>query len=365
MPKVEVQNLFKEYSGRQVLKGISFSVQSGELFVLVGPNGAGKTTLLRILDLLEEPTNGKVFFDGELVDYSTKKERAFLRRKIGMVFQQTVLFNMSVFDNVAYPLKVRGERNIEQKVNGILELVQLRGFERKNALTLSGGEAQRVAIAQALVTEPELLLLDEPTANLDPRNTSTIEEVISHVNREKKTTVIMATHNIFQAEKLADRVAFLSDGKIEMLGTFQEIFGGRSQSIKSFTMLENIFHGLSRITTEGTSIIDIGGLQIEAAFKRAGNVTLHIPPEDIILSTRPLISSARNTFEGRITQISDMGHVVKLKVNVEGRDFTVQITKRSLNEMQLNIDSKVYIAFKASSVQTITETSSVPFGGKS
>lgn len=352
MPKVEVQNLFKEYSGRQVLKNITFSVQSGELFVLVGPNGAGKTTLLRILDLLEQPTDGKVLFDGKLVDYSAK-EKAALRRKIGMVFQQTVLFNMSVFDNVAYPLKVRNERNIEQKAKATLELVQLKGFERKNALTLSGGEAQRVAIAQALITEPELLLLDEPTANLDPRNTSIIEEIISHVNREGKTTIIMTTHNMSQAENLADRIAFLNDGKIELLGTFQEIFGKQSQPVKSFAKLENVFHGVSKITAEGTSIVDIGnGLQIEAAFKRAGDITLHIPPEDIILSTRPLISSARNTFAGKIKQISDMGPVVKLKVNVEkSKNFTVQITKRSFNEMQLNIDSKVYIAFKASSVQ--------------
>ncbi|MEM2995594.1 MAG: ABC transporter ATP-binding protein [Candidatus Bathyarchaeia archaeon] len=354
MPKVEVQNLFKEYSGRQVLKDITFSVQSGELFVLVGPNGAGKTTLLRILDLLEQPTSGKVLFNGELVDYSAKKERAALRRKIGMVFQQTVLFSMSVFDNVAYPLKVRGECNIEQKVKAVLELVQLKGFEYKNALRLSGGEAQRVAIAQALVTEPELLLLDEPTANLDPRNTSIVEEIISHINRELRTTIIMTTHNMFQAENLADRLAFLNEGKIELLGTFQEIFGKQSQPVKSFARLENVFHGVSKITAEGTSIVDIGnGLQIEAAFKKTGNVTLHIPPEDIILSTRPLISSARNTFEGKITQISNMGHVVKLKVNVgTNKNFTVQITKRSFNEMQLNIDSKVHIAFKASSVQT-------------
>ncbi|MGB9842533.1 MAG: ABC transporter ATP-binding protein [Candidatus Bathyarchaeales archaeon] len=352
---MEVQSLFKEYSGRQVLKDVNFSVKSGELFVLVGSNGAGKTTLLRILDLLEEPTSGRVLFDGQIVDYSSK-DRVALRRKIGMVFQQNVLFNMSVFDNVAYPLKVRGEseRNIRQKVKEALELVQLDGFERKNALALSGGEAQRVDIAQALVTEPELLLLDEPTANLDPRNVSIVEEVLSCVNRERQTTIIMTTHNMFQAENLAHRLAFLNDGKIESVGTFQDVFGKPSKPIKSFARLENVFHGVSKIMAEGTSIVEIGsGLQVEAAFKKVGNVTLHVPPEDIILSTQPLISSARNTFEGRIVQISDIGHVVKLKVKIaENKNFTVQITKRSFNEMQLNIGSKAYIAFKVSSVQT-------------
>lgn len=354
MPTVEVQNLFKEYSGRQVLKDITFSVQSGEFFVLVGPNGAGKTTLLRILDMLEEPTSGKVLFDGELVDYSTK-EKTVLRRKSGMVFQQTILFNMSVSDNVAYPLKIRGESNIEQKVKTVLELVQLKGFERKNALTLSGGEAQRVALAQALVTEPELLLLDEPTANIDPRNISIIEEVLSSTNREKRTTIIMATHNMFQAENLAHRVALINNGEIEEIGKFQEIFGRPSKPVKNFTRFENVFSGQSTASTEDTSIIDIGdGVQIEAAFKKSGYVMIHVSPEDIILSTHPIVSSARNIFQGNITQILEMESAVKLKVKVrENKNFTVQITKKSFKEMQLSIGSRIFLAFKASSVQII------------
>ncbi len=353
MPIIEVQNLFKEYSGRQVLKDINFRVQNGEIFVLVGPSGAGKTTLLRILDLLEEPTNGEILFDGVSINYSAKDKSA-LRRRISMVFQQTVLFNMSVFDNVAYGLKVRGgnKGDVEQRVRATLERVQLRGFEHKNALTLSGGEAQRVALAQALITEPELLLLDEPTANLDPRNVSIVEEALSRVNREMKTTMIMATHNMFQAENLAHRVAVLNEAKIEMISTSQEIFGKPSKFLIDFARLENVFSGVSRVTEEGTSVIDVGeGLQIEAAFKRVGDVTFYVPPEDIVLFTHQLVSSARNSFEGRIVQISDLGSVVKLRVRA-GKDFIVQITKRSFNEMQLNVDSIVFLAFKASSVQT-------------
>lgn len=355
MPIIEVQNLFKEYSGRQVLKDISFKVQNGEIFVLVGPNGSGKTTLLRILDLLEEPTSGKVMFNGEPVDYSAKDKTA-VRRRIGMVFQQTVLFNMSVFDNVACPLKIKGEYNkahVERNVKALLELVQLHGFEHKNALTLSGGEAQRVALAQALVTEPELLLLDEPTANLDPRNVSIVEEVLSRVNRENKTTIIMTTHNMFQAENLAHRIAVLNEGKIDLIGTFQEIFGKPSGFLMDFARLENVFSGTSRISAEDTSVIDVGdGVQIVATFRKAGNVTFHVPPEDIILSTQPLFSSARNTFEGRIVQISNLGSVVKLKVRA-GKDFVVQITKKSFNDMKISLDSRVFLAFKASSVKII------------
>jgi len=354
MPTVEVQQLCKEYAGKKALEDINLRVENGEIFAIIGPNGAGKTTLLRILDLLEEPTSGKVWFQGAEVNYSAG-DRQVLRRRIGMVFQQTVLFNTSVFNNVAYSLKIRDEsdRKIVQRVKEVLEIVQLKGFENKNALKLSGGEAQRVALAQALVTEPELLLLDEPTANLDPRNVSIVEEVLSWVNRERGTTIIMATHNMFQAETLANQAGLILEGRIEKIGKVQEIFTLPSKTLTKFARLENVFAGVSRVSGEGTSIIDIGeGLQIEAALLRQGKVSVCVRPEDIILSVQPIVSSARNTFEGRIIEISDLGSIVKLRVNA-GKDFTVQITKRSFAEMQLNLDSKVFLAFKASAVQLI------------
>jgi len=151
---------------------------------------------------------------------------------------------------------------------------------------------------------------------------------------------------MFQAENLAHRVVVLNEGKIELIGTFQDIFWKPPKSVKNFARLENVFSGISRISAEGTSIIDVGdGLQIETAFKKTGYVTIHVPPEDIILSTHPLVSSARNTFDGKIVQISNGGHLVKLKVRT-GKDFIVQITKRPFNEMQLNIYSRVFLAFK-------------------
>jgi len=354
MPTIEVQNLCKEYDGKKALEDVNFRVENGEIFAVIGPNGAGKTTLLRILDLLDEPSSGKILFDGTTVNFSARDKQA-LRRRIGMVFQKTVLFNTSVFNNVAYGLKVRGKngKNIEKRVKETLKIVQLEGFESKNALKLSGGEAQRIALAQVLVTEPELLLLDEPTANLDPRNVSIVEEALSWVNREKKTTMVIATHNIFQTETLAKRAALLLEGKIVKVGAPQEIFTLPSKLLASYARLENVFSGVSKVTGEGTSLVDVGdGLQIETAFEKTGNTTVFVRPEDIILSLNPIVSSARNSFEGQIVEISDLGAIVKLRVKT-GRDFTVQITKRSFNDMQLNIDSKVFLAFKASSVQTV------------
>lgn len=354
MSLIEVRNLCKEYSGKKALNDVNLRVQSGEIFAVIGPNGAGKTTLLRLLALLDEPSSGTISFDGVTVDYSAKVRLA-LRRRMGMVFQQTVLFNMSVFDNVAYGLKIRGldERSTEKKVKETLELVQLVGFERRNALSLSGGEAQRVALAQALVTEPDLLLLDEPTANLDPKNLSIIEEVLSWMNREKKVTLVMTTHNMLQAENLAARVALLLNGKIEGIGTAQEVFGAPSKQLMDFARLENVFSGNSIILEEGTSLIDIGdGVQIEAVVRKSGRVTVFVRPEDIILSEKPIISSARNVFRGKIVGILDMGPLVKLRVDA-GKEFVVQITKRSFNDMRLNVGSEAFLTFKASSVQVI------------
>jgi len=155
------------------------------------------------------------------------------------------------------------------------------------------------------------------------------------------------------SDGMAQRVAMLNEGKIEGIGTFQEVFGSQLRGIKNFARLENVFHGVSRISREGTSIIDVGdGPQIEAAFQKTGYVIFHGPPEDIIRATQPLVSSARNSFKGKIVQISDLGSVVKLKVRA-GKDFTVQVTKRSFNEMGLNLNAEVYLAFKASSVQTV------------
>lgn len=353
---LEVRNLSKEYSGKTVLKDINFNVDYGEFFALVGPNGAGKTTLLRILDMLEEPTTGEIWFEGSKIDYSNK-DKHLIRRRIGFVPQKSILFNTSVFNNVAYSLKVRGlgTAEINRKVKEILELLQLTDLKDRNALKLSGGEAQRVSLAQALVADPLLLLLDEPTSNLDPRNKSIIEETLSYINNEKKTTIVMATHDIFQIENLADRVAIMNEGRMIRIGSFSEIFTKLSDDLTKYMRLENILFGLSRVTEDGISVIDIGdGLKIEATFKRSGNIRVYIPPESIIILTERVPSSARNVFEGKITQISDLGHIVKVKVEVKnGKEFTSQITKKSFEEMKLNVGSRVFIAFKASSVQLI------------
>jgi len=349
---VELKNLTKSFDNRTVLDDITLQIEEGEMLALLGPNGSGKTTLLKILAFLEKPSSGEVKFQGVTV---TDKNAERMRLQSAMVFQRTMLFSTNVHNNVAFGLKMRKlpKNLIKEEVQNALNLVKLEGFEKRPAKKLSGGEQQRVALARALVLKTKLILLDEPTANLDPKNALIVEEVIATVNRELKTTIVMATHNMFQAKTLPHRIALINDGKITEVGAPAEIFGKLSKNLASFAAVDNTFTGTAKATTAGTTLVDIGnGVQIEVTVQRQGEASVFISPQDIILSKSAVESSARNVFKGRITEISDLGSLVKLKVDV-GKSFTVQITKRSFSEMELNLNAEVYIAFKASSVQVL------------
>jgi tungstate transport system ATP-binding protein len=348
----ELKNVTKVFGNKIVLNDINLQIREGEILALLGPNGSGKTTLLKILAFIENPTNGEVEFQGETVNLKNTEKT---RMQSTLVFQKTILFDTSVYNNIAYGLKIRKiPRNVrDEEVKNALKLVKLEGFEKRPARKLSGGEQQRVAIARALVLKTKLLLLDEPTANLDPKNAAILEEVIATVNREMKTTIMMATHNMFQAKTLPHRIALMSDGRITEVGTPAEIFGKLSKNLASFAAVENTFTGTAKATAAGTTIVDIGnGVQIEATVQRQGVTSIFVNPQDIIVSKSAVASSARNVFKGKIIEIFDLGSLVKLKVDI-GKPFTVQITKRSFSEMALNLNSEVFIAFKASSVQVV------------
>ncbi len=349
---LEVRDIEKSFGPIKALRDTNLKIMRGKITALLGPSGSGKTTLLRILAGLESPTKGTVLYENSLI---TDSNRHLLRRKATMVFQRSVFFDTTVFKNVAYGLKLRGysKTEIKDKVEGVLELLRLDDCEKRRAKKLSGGEQQRVSLARALVLNREILLLDEPTVNIDPKNVSIIEETILRVNREYRTTIALATHNMFQAEAISERVALLLEGTIRKVGTKREMLWASNRHLASFARLENIFSGISKIGKADTSIIDVGqNLQIEASFSKSGETTIYVRPEDIIVSANPLISSARNVFQGKVVRVSDFGSVVKLRVDA-GKEFIVQITKRSFTEMQLNVGSTVFLTFKASSVHLV------------
>jgi len=219
----QLQDVAKEYNGRCVLHVEHLDIRQGEIFALVGPSGAGKSTLLRLLNFLEPPTRGSVrFLDAE---FSSGRPMSLgLCRHVTTVFQRPILLNRSVWANVEYGLHLRGQRSAARQVEMALERVGLRDLAHQQARTLSGGEAQRVALARAMVLLPDVLLLDEPTANLDPYNVGLIEDIARALNGEQGTTLVLVTHNVFQARRLADRVALLLEGQIVEISDVDAFF---------------------------------------------------------------------------------------------------------------------------------------------
>jgi tungstate transport system ATP-binding protein len=226
MALVEIRGLSKSFGRSEVLKDINLDVQENEVLALIGPTGSGKTTLLRLIDLLDQPTSGHLFFEGVDICHLSSQNKLAMRRKMAMVFQKPVMFKTNVYDNVCYGLKVRGEGKARDEVLRVLKEVDLLGYESRDANTLSGGEMQRIALARAMVIKPQLLLLDEPTANLDPKSAQDIDSLIKRL-ANNGTTVIIASHNMLQCRRLADRIAVMANGTISKVGLPQDILSDR------------------------------------------------------------------------------------------------------------------------------------------
>jgi tungstate transport system ATP-binding protein len=225
MAFLEVRSLSKNIGSAEILKGIDLTVERGEILGLIGPTGSGKTTLLRLVNLLDEPSTGSILFDGREVSGRPEREKLAARRRMAMVFQKPVMFKASVEENVSFGLKMRGRDDAEgmrDRVKEALAAVGLSGYESRDANTLSGGEMQRIALARAIILQPELLLLDEPTANLDPRSAASIDSLLQSL-AGGRTAVILATHNMQQCRKLAGRVALLQAGRLVAVGKSEEI----------------------------------------------------------------------------------------------------------------------------------------------
>ncbi|HAJ32925.1 MAG TPA: ABC transporter ATP-binding protein [Candidatus Atribacteria bacterium] len=330
----KVRNLKKVYNNKIVLDVDNLNFQEGKIYAIVGPNGSGKTTLLNILNLLEKPNEGQIFFYDQEITNKSNSDTLEIRRRITLVNQDPFLFHSTVYDNIAYGLKIRSIPPKVQKsrIRSALNIVGLSGFKDRKANQLSGGEAQRVVIARALVIEPEILFLDEPTTSMDQKHIDVVERIIKKIKKEIKTTVIFTTHDLSQAYRLADEVISLLDGKI----------------IKQVP--ENLLRG---------EIVEEDGLKW---FKTAGNIKfaivsekiglayISIDPRDIILSYEQLQSSARNSFLGKITKIIEQNHLVKLEIDI-GIPLVVIITRESFFKMNLNLGSKVYLTFKASAIK--------------
>jgi tungstate transport system ATP-binding protein len=329
-----IKNIKKIYNNKTVLDIHYLNFQKSMIYAIVGQNGSGKTTLLNILNLLVKPEEGQIFFHGqEIINYSNVNILE-IRRKMTLVEQDPFLFSTNVYNNVAYGLKVRSIQPFlqKQRIKNALDMVGLSDFENRKADQLSGGEAQRVVIARALVIEPEILFLDEPTTSIDQKNVDKMEKIIAKIRRELKTTVIFTTHDLSQAYRLSDEVISLLEGK----------------NIKR--VQENIFRGVIEEENGIKWFKVTNKIKFVIVSEKIGMKYISIDPKDIILSHEPFQSSARNSFLGKIVKINGQNNLVKLEVDID-IPLVVIITRESFQQMNLNLDSKVYLTFKASAVE--------------
>ncbi len=211
--RLAAANLWKSYNGNPVLEDCSGTFAPGLTYAFLGPNGSGKSTLFRLLALLERPDAGRVDY---LENGTPLADNLELRRRFTLVLPRPGIFNTTVFNNVAYGLKIRGvkSREVEARVEAILATVGLAHKRFQRALDLSSGETKRLGLARAMVIAPEVIFLDEPTANIDPKNTVIIEDIILKLKAGGQTTILLITHDPAQAERLGDEVLLMKEGRL-------------------------------------------------------------------------------------------------------------------------------------------------------
>ena len=224
------QNIVKYYDNQRVLNAIDLEIRAGTVLALMGPNGSGKTTLIKILSSLEEADRGEVYYQGELIN---KDNSLNFRRQIGFIWQKTLLYNASVYNNVALGLKFRNysEDKIKDKVDSTLDRLGIVDLKERNAKSLSGGQQQKVSIARTLVTDPQIIFVDEPNTSLDLESIELVEKIIKEKS-QAGVPIVLITHNFYQAKNLGDEIIFLKEGEKVTHETPEEFFEQREELLR-------------------------------------------------------------------------------------------------------------------------------------
>ncbi len=349
---MEGRGLTVTYDSRRVLDVPSIQVLPNKVLALIGPNGSGKTTLMLCLSLLLKPDSGMVLFKGQKIDHATSLIQ--FRRRFAVAFQEPLLLNTTVRNNVGLGLQLRGIKGKEasQRVGYWLERFGVDSLAGQNALTLSGGEAQRVNLARAFALQPEVLFLDEPFAAVDTPTRQSLFGDIINILQETRMTTLMVTHDRNEAQTLSHQVAVMMQGKIVQMGSPREIFSSpATEEIARFVGMENIIEGKVSCNNNNMAEIKAGGQIIEGVcYSPPGQeVNVFVRPEDITLSMAKHSSSARNIFQGQIISLLPSGPLVQVKIDC-GFPMTALITRLSADEMNLSAGTPVYASFKAAAI---------------
>ena len=349
----EIKKSFTE--GEAVLDNISLEISKGEFITLLGSSGCGKTTTLRIIAGLEQPDAGSVWLDGREVTGLEPNQR-----DVNTVFQNYALFpHMNVAENIGYGLKLKKvpKSEIRKKVSQMLEMVQLEGYEKRKPSELSGGQKQRVAIARALVNNPKILLLDEPLGALDLQLRRAMQIELKHLQKKLGITFIYITHDQEEAINMSDRIAVMRDGRIEQIGTPDEIYNHPKTSyVATFVGNANILHGVAESIQGENAIVKIGNdrviVKLETSQQDTGDtrakqylaagekVTLAVRSENILLQEAAVIGDTCTDHRDTVDiSVSGGGLDAHNKNSVSGLQATV--TEKNFAGGQLRVTLKL------------------------
>ncbi len=357
---LRIEGLCKSFGEKEVIRGLDAEIRKGEIFVIIGPSGQGKSTILRLIDLLDTPTDGKILLEGTEITTLSDREQQQVRRRIGMVFQDPAIFRGSVYENVAYGLRFRdlSKEEVHRRVTLALHDVRLEGFEEQDARTLSGGEKHRVAFARTIVTQPDLILMDEPTSDLDPVTTGILEDLIFFIRDTHHATIILSTHDMYQGQRLGDRIAVMMGGTFIQTGTLKEVFTApNTREVAYFIGFENIFDGEIIRSEGGVATVASGGTEILAVTDRpvGSSISWCLRTEDIRLhmsEERHGRSPMANHLNGVVKSIEMVGPQNHVTIDC-GIDITLTVSWRFAERVHLAPGMTVWVAFNAGSVQVM------------
>ncbi len=358
-PILEGVDLRVLYAAQPVLDVRRIEVRAGEVLAIIGPNGAGKSTLLRVLGLLEPRTSGEVRFHGNRVAWSSRDLLA-VRRRFASVFQEPLLCDTTVEANVALGLHLRRlpPGQVTKQVHAWLDRLGIAHLSERQARTLSGGEAQRVSLARAFAIQPEVLLLDEPFAALDPPTRDELLTLLQGLLRQEGFTTLFSTHDRDEALRLGDRIAVMMDGRIHQVGAPSEVFGRPiTEEIARFVGVETILPGHVTGEQAGLLTVEGNGMKIEALGTATvgERVLVCLRPEDLVirrLDGRFGLESARNHLEGRVEDATPLGAQYRVRIAC-GFPVIALVTKQSFDDLGLEHGTPVVVTFKASAVHLI------------
>jgi len=340
MPDIQLANV-----NRHICRGLNLTIQDKEIFVIVGTTGAGKTTLLNMIAGVTD-YEGSVFIGGVSVDSVSPRKRG-----VGYLFQGLALFpHLTVASNIAFGLKAGGvnQSAAEKRVSYLMEMMRIQHLATRYPHMLSGGEKKRVALARSLAPSPQILLLDEPTSSLDHQTAKYLRNELIYVLKRLGVTTVYVTHNLREAEEIADRIAFMSNGRVEQVSTPHDFFfNPRNECVSEFVGMPNIIECTqSHILASGLVEVVSGDMKMVLPYEGNGIKRIAIPPDDIYVSDVRPPGPALNRFTGTVQDITSHQSTVRVRVSVGTRSLLAELPVSAFNELSIKRGKEVHVVIK-------------------